>query len=524
MTKVLLVYPQLPRSFWSLELLIKYSGAKALMPPLGLLTVAALLPREWQVRLVDLNVRSLTEDDWRWADLVMLTGMAIQRQGLLSLCRESTRRGKILAVGGPYATAEPQVILDAGCNFLFLGEAEDTIHDFIRAIGEGKSHGVFTCDVKPDLPASPAPRYDLVNPMDYLSAGVQTSRGCPYDCEFCDVVALFGRRMRYKSPDQVVAELENLRRLGWWGEIFICDDNFIGSRSKAKAILDQVLPWSKQNGEPFSFITQVSVNLGRDVEMIDLMTEANFSRVFIGLESPDENALRLINKSHNVECSMVDCINTIAQNGLSVVGSFILGLDGEPEDAASRICAFVDHTAIPTVMVGIIQAPPGTKLWNRLEAEGRLLAVNDHGDSLGWRPTFKTIRPMSDIKEDLLAVWDHLYSTEHILERSYRFYLSMRPTRRALAAQNGACQPEGRRPAPRSRRRARLQLGAYTVLLGLMWWQGTKSRARLQFWRQLWGMWRKNPSRLNRYLNACAFGENLARLSSDLKSRSGLSD
>ncbi|MHC1745067.1 MAG: B12-binding domain-containing radical SAM protein [Syntrophobacteraceae bacterium] len=520
MPKILLLNPEFPRSFWSLELFVHVSGAKSLMPPLGLLTVAALLPLEWQFRLVDLNVRKPTEDDWQWADMVMVTGMAAQKEGLLKLCGEAARRGRTVVAGGPYATAAPRKVLDAGCDFLFLGEVEDTIHDFLRALDEGKSEGVFPCDQKPDLARSPLPRYDLVNPGDYLTAGVQTSRGCPFDCEFCDVVSLFGRKIRYKSPDQVVEELENLRKLGWWGEIFICDDNFVGSRAKAQAILDRLLPWSKQCGEPFSFITQVSVNLGRDPEMIDRMTEANFSKVFVGLESPDENVLRQIHKIHNIENSMVDSVNTMTRNGLSVIGSFILGLDGEPGDVASRICAFVDQTAIPTVMVGLIQAPPGTKLWKRLHEEGRLFDLEDHGDSMGWKPTFETTRPLKDITDDLAAVWEHLYSTEHLLERTYRYHLSMRPTRSAMASARGGSRPQAGGPVSRSATPSRELLTNSRILLGLIWWQGIKSRARHQFWKQLFGMWRNNPSRIKRYLSACAFGENLSRLSLELKTRS----
>ncbi len=522
MTHVLLLNPELPRSFWSLELLVKQSGAKSLMPPLGLLTVAALLPHEWHFRLVDLNVRELTEDDWHWADLVLVTGMAAQSEGLLSLCREAARRGKTTVAGGPFATAMPQKVFEAGCDFLFLGEVEDTIQNLVRALGEGTANGVFPCDVKPELGRSPVPRYDLVHPDDYLAAGVQTSRGCPFDCEFCDVVSLFGRKIRYKDPDQVVAELENLRQLGWWGEIFVCDDNFIGNRGRAKAILESLLPWSKQTGEPFSFITQVSVNLGRDPEMIDLMTEANFSKVFVGLESPDEAVLRSIHKTHNVESSMVDSVNTMTQNGLSVIGSFILGLDGEPADVASRICAFVDQTALPTVMVGLIQAPPGTRLWKRLHTEGRLLDIKDHGDSVGWKPTFRTTRPLKDITHDLAAVWDHLYTTEHLLERTYRYHLSMRPTRSALASSNGGGTPEANGSVTRSAPPARVIRADISMLLQLMWSQGIQSRAGLQFWRQLFGIWRRNPSRMKRYLSACAFGENLRRLTSELKMRLSL--
>ena len=300
--------------------------AKTLLPPLGLLTVAALLPRDWDLRLADLNVKKLTEEDWQWAEIVMLTAMHAQQQGLESVLQEANQRGKITVLGGPHVTLLADEERPKDCNFIFVGEVENTIPDFLHALKKGKDHGVFSCEEKPDISESPVPRFDLINLNDYATLTIQVSRGCPYDCEFCDIAMLYGRKMRYKKPEQVTRELEVLYQLGFGGEIFISDDNFIGNKSHARAVLTELISWSKSRGEPFGFVTQVSANLGQDFEMIDLMTSANFSTVFVGIESPDENVLMLNRKFQNVVNPLVESINNISRNGLSVIGSVIIGL------------------------------------------------------------------------------------------------------------------------------------------------------------------------------------------------------
>ena len=278
--RVLLIDPEFPQSFWSLVENKKLVGRKALTPPLGLLTVAALLPQEWEFRLADLNTGPLTASSWQWADLVMITGMIIQREGILRLVREAKERGKTVIVGGPCASSLPQEVLDAGADFLVRGEGETTIPRLLAALREGQPGGVIEEDGKPNMAISPVPRFDLVTLDDYAIIGIQTSRGCPFDCEFCDIVSLYGRTPRGKDPGQVIAELETLYRLGWRGLVFFSDDNFIGNQDHARAILNRLIPWVQARGEPFGFWTQASVNLGQDREMIDLLTAANFGLRF----------------------------------------------------------------------------------------------------------------------------------------------------------------------------------------------------------------------------------------------------
>jgi radical SAM superfamily enzyme YgiQ (UPF0313 family) len=332
---------------------------------------------------------------------------------------------------------------------------------------------------------------------------VQTSRGCPFDCEFCDIASLYGRNPRYKTPDQVVAELEVLYNLGWRSEIFIGDDNFIGSRTHARAILHKLIEWQRNHGEPFSFVTQASVNLGKDLETIDLMTAANFSKVFIGLESLDEDALELARKHHNLRNSMTECVETINKNGLTVMGSFIIGFDGERKGTDERINAFVEETGIPVVMVNVLNALPDTPLWARLEREGRLLEIMHLGeDMIGDQVNFVPTRPRLEILDEVVGVWGYLYEPGRFLKRAARYYVHMRATRAALGMENPASDPSVR-PAKISLRN---KLRTARAFFRLVWEMGVRRPYRRHFWRQLLEVYRKNPSRTELFLSACAFG------------------
>jgi radical SAM superfamily enzyme YgiQ (UPF0313 family) len=500
--RALLVCPEFPLSFWSFRKSCLLRGNKTVNPPLGLITVAALLPSEWEMRLVDLNTGCLTEANWQWADLVLISAMYIQREGLLALVREAKRRGKTVVAGGPHPTSLPEAVLEAGCDFVVRGEGENTIPLLLEAMKLGKT-GIIENNEKPDLTTSPTPRFDLLKLEDYATVTVQTSRGCPFDCEFCDVVNLFGRIPRYKTPQQVIAELETLHRLGARGSVFICDDNFIGSKKHARTFLQELTPWLRSRGEPFNFLTQASVNLGQDPEMIDLMTAANLREVFIGIESPDENVLQTSHKYHNIKNPLIESLYTLKKNGMEVIGSFIIGLDGETKGAGERICAFIEQTDIPVTMLGVLQAAPHTSLWHRLEGEGRLRG--DVGDDLG---TFSSLnyepdRPEVDIMQEYVDAWDYLYEPSRYLARAYRYYLAMRPARQAA----GASSPRARVPEQgMTWRRILIEIKAFCKVL---WWQGLRPSYRRQVWTQLLGMWRQNPTRFKQYFVTCVEGEDL---------------
>jgi radical SAM superfamily enzyme YgiQ (UPF0313 family) len=501
--KALLVSPEFPLSFWSFPKSCRLRGSKTGLPPLGLITVAALLPDDWELRLADLNTRSLDQEDLEWADIVLISAMYIQRKGLAEITLEAKRKGKTVVVGGPYPTALPEESVEAGADYVVRGEGESAVPLFLDAMKRGET-GVVENLEKPDMSISPIPRFDLLNFNDYNSLTIQTSRGCPFNCEFCDVINLFGRKPRYKHPGQVIAELEALDGLGAKGDVFICDDNFIGNKRHARALIAELTPWSKSRGEPFTFMTQVSINLGQDLEMIDLMTEANLGEVFIGIESPDENVLQVSRKYQNIKNPLVESVENIKKNGMTVMGSFIIGLDGEEKGAGERIAAFVERTDMPAAMLGVLQAPPNTALWDRLEGEGRLRGdVGDDGGTFSAL-NYDPLRPEQDIMEEYAAAWDYLYEPSRYLKRAYRYYLAMRPTRKALAISRGETPPD---EVPDRRRTLRRRLVELRAFFKLLWWQGIRASYRGIFWRQLIGIRRRNPTRFRRYMAACAMGE-----------------
>jgi len=507
--RVLLIQPEAPNAYWKMPQLVRLNGKKALHPPLGLITVAALLPPEWNLRLLDLEKDRLTPQDWEWAEMVMISAMIVHRQSLLDLVREAKARGKMVVVGGPHPTSQPENALDAGCDFLVRGEAENTLPLFLAALKAGRRGVVLENPEKPDLSTSPIPRYDLLKLKDYVSLGVQTSWGCPFDCEFCDVSSLFGRKVRCKATSQIMAEFETIYELGWRREISVCDDNLIGNKGQAKEFLQQLIPWMKEHGQPFDFWTQTSVNLGQDLEMIDLMTQANFATVFIGVETPEEEALAAAHKYHNLRDSLEESVNNITANGLGVLASFIVGLDGEKPGTGERIRAFVEKTAIPMVMLNLLVPLPHTKLWQRLGQEGRLRPEWFDRDLVDKTLSYVPTRPEAEIMAEYYQLWEQLYEPRHFLQRAYQHILRMRPTRAAM--RKGQETPLPKSP-PSSEPPLIDKIYSLLTLLRLCWRQGVLSPYRQQYWRQFFGVYRKNPSRLVKYLGILGMGEDMFQL------------
>lgn len=510
--RALLVNPEIPPSFWSWSRSVEAAGAKTLMPPLGLITAAGALPSDWELRLADLETRSITDDDWAWAEMVLVTGMLVQKHGFVSVIREAKQRGKPVAVGGPYTTSSPEIAREAGADFIVRGEGENTIPQLLEALGRGMKSGLFESDGRPDMTQSPTPRYDLLRLDDYTTIGVQTSRGCPFNCEFCDIVHLYGRTPRYKTPEQVISELEMLFKLGWRREIFISDDNFIGNKRHARSILDRLIPWMEARGKPFGFWAQTSLNLGRDLEMIDLLTSANFSNVFIGVESPEDEVLAINRKYQNIHNPPVESLNTIRDNGLTVMASFVLGFDGETKGAGERICDFVEQTGVPIPMLNLLNVLPNTSLWDRLKEEGRLKDCwSNWADT---RLNFEPARAEAEIIEEYVAMYEYLFEPSRFFDRTRRYYLRMRPTRRSLAKKAGKPVPaQGPRSLPPLSYRAR----EIRALLGLLWRHGIAARYRSEFWRGLIDILRANPTRITEYLVTCFNGESMFEFRDQLR-------
>jgi radical SAM superfamily enzyme YgiQ (UPF0313 family) len=486
--RVLLLYPQFPKTFWSFEKILELIDRKVLLPPLGLITVAAILPQTWEFKLVDHNVREVTEAEWAWADVVILSAMIVQQQDMLALVRECKRRGKKVAVGGPYPTSIPEDALEAGADYLILDEGEITLPLFVEAIERGAVQGTFRSDgEKPNVTESPVPRYDLLELDAYDSMSVQFSRGCPFQCEFCDIIVLYGRKPRTKTPEQLIAELDRLYELGWRRAVFMVDDNFIGNKRNVKLLLKELKGWMADRQYPFTFNTEASVDLAQDPELLQLMTECNFNAVFLGIETPDAESLALTKKFQNTRNSLAESVQMINKAGLRVMAGFIIGFDGEKQGAGDRIIEFVEQTAIPTAVFGILQALPHTALWYRLEKEGRLLGSKTDGNQMALM-NFVPTRPAEDIAREYVHAFCTLYDPHRFLDRVYRHFLPMTPL-------------PGKAPFTMP---SLVELRALAIVI---WRQGMKRSTRWKFWRNLFSIIKHNPGVWDHYITVCAHAE-----------------
>ena len=369
--RVLLVYPEFPDTYWSFRHALAFEGKRAPFPPLGLLTVSAMLPREWERRLVDMNVRKLSDGDIEWADMVFLSAMIVQKDSLervVSLCKA---RGKPVVVGGPYVSTSAEQLPEA--DHIFVGEAETTLPEFLSDLERGDPKPVYRAAERPALTSTPVPDFQLAQLERYSAMSVQYSRGCPFQCEFCDIIEIYGRVPRTKTNEQLLAELDALRATGWRGLVFIVDDNFIGNKRNVKRLMPELCEWSEKHGQPFSFITEASVNLAEDDALLDMMRRANFRRVFLGIETPVEESLKEAQKGQNTRRDLLASVRKIQSYGMEVMAGFIVGFDHDPEDIFDRQIAFIRESAIPLAMVGLLTALPDTQLWRRLKREGRLL-------------------------------------------------------------------------------------------------------------------------------------------------------
>lgn len=374
--RCLLVQPKFAETnYWNLVEPARAIGAKAMAPPLGLLTVAALLPQQWELQLVDLNVGPMDDQQWDRADIICTGGMLPQQAGVLRLVERARRDGKYIVVGGPDPTSQPELYVSA--NAVVVGEGEASIPIWLAAWKAGRPEGKFAADTTPDITQSPVPRFDLISFDDYLHVGLQSSRGCPYNCEFCDVIELFGRKPRVKTPEQWTRELQSLYDHGYRGWVDIADDNFIGNRLKIKPLLTATCQWSVRHKYPFVFSTEASVNLADDDELLELMQAAQFRYVFLGIETPDEQVLAQTQKRINAMRPLIDRIRRIYAAGISVSAGFILGFDSEPDHVDETLIPFIQESGISLAMVGLLSALPNTQLTRRLARECRLIS-SDH--------------------------------------------------------------------------------------------------------------------------------------------------
>jgi radical SAM superfamily enzyme YgiQ (UPF0313 family) len=410
----LLVYPEFPDTFWSFKHALKFLGKQAAQPPLGLMTVAALLPRAWKKRLVDTNVERLRDHDLAWADVVLLSGMHIQSDSLLAIVERCRAYGLRTVVGGPIASSVPAVELKA--DHVVIGEAESLIAGLALDLEKGTAKPVYQAAERPEMATSPLPDLSLIKMKRYSTMTVQYSRGCPFNCEFCDIIEIYGRRPRTKAVRQVLAELDQLCAAGWRDTVFIVDDNFIGNKSRAKDLLRALVQWRVEHNVSFDFLTEASLNLADDPELMQLMQDAGFKSVFLGIETPDESGLIASNKLQNTRRSLLDSVATIQSYGMQVMGGFILGFDTDKDDIFDRMVEFIQKSGIPIAMVGLLQAMPGTQLFRRLRREGRIVDAGG-GNNTDSRLNFMPHMDAAKLVEGYRSVLKQIYSCEAYYER-----------------------------------------------------------------------------------------------------------
>ena len=419
MTNALLVYPQQPPTYWGSDFALDIVGVKAAFPPLGLLTIAAMFPQDHDLRVVDMNVTSLDDSDLEWADMVFTSTMIVQRVSLESVIERCNRAGVPVVAGGPHPTTFHDEI--DGVSHFVLDEAEENFPEFLRDMADGTAKVIYRAPRKPDVTRTPVPRFDLIDMSSYYSMGVQFSRGCPFDCEFCDIIKLYGQVPRTKSPDQVVKEFDTLYELGWRGPVFLVDDNFIGNKRDAMNLLPEIASWQKERGHPFTLSTEASVNLARMDELMDIMVEAGFDTVFLGIETPNPKALLKTKKPQNVskrdDNYLFTAVRTIQGKGMQVQGGFILGLDGDDEGVFDAQIEFIREAGIPVAPIYLLTALRGTDMYERLKRENRLIDV-----PLGTTATtlnFKTEMEKETLIEGYKRVTATLYdpTLENYLER-----------------------------------------------------------------------------------------------------------
>jgi radical SAM superfamily enzyme YgiQ (UPF0313 family) len=452
----LLVYPEWPDTYWSFKHALPFQGKRSSYPPLGLLTIAALLPNNWGKRLVDMNVRELTDSDLVWAEVVLVSGMLVQKDNLLVILARCRASGIRTVVGGPIASGFGE--LHRYADHVVIGEAEDLIAPLAEDLERGTAKSQYKASEMPSLDRSPLPDLSLIKIRHYCSMAIQYSRGCPYSCEFCDIIEIYGRKARTKSVAQVIAELEQLYRRKWRGAVFLVDDNFIGNKKNVKQLLPALAEWNDRHRRPFTFFTEASMNLADDVEILALMKAAGFIRVFLGIETPVEASLKEAHKLQNTQRSLLDSVRRIQQHGIEVMAGFIVGFDSDPDDVFDRQVEFIQESGIPIAMVGLLQALPGTQLYRRLEREGRLVS-DANGNNIDCNLSFIPTMSAQRLLDGYRSILQRIYTPDAYYERVRRFLDLYQPTR------------------------TRRSLSEYIALCRSVVKQGILGDARLSYWK-----------------------------------------
>ncbi|MCW4009702.1 MAG: B12-binding domain-containing radical SAM protein [Candidatus Bathyarchaeota archaeon] len=485
--KALLVYPSYPDTFWSFKSILPFVSKKAAFPPLGLLTVASMLPTAWEKRLVDTNVVPLCDTDLEWADIVLVSAMIVQIPSAHEIIRRARKAGKTVVAGGPAFRGNPEQF--PGVDHFIIGESEAVMPLFLKDFERGVAKKKYEATDHPDLNATPVPAWDLLTLKDYVSLSVQYSRGCPFDCEFCDIVVMNGRHPRVKSPGQMLRELQSLYDAGWRDSVFIVDDNFIGNSVHVKEFLPKLAKWQSQHKYPFKLMTEASVNLAQDAELLQMMRDANFHKVFIGIETPSKESLAECGKKQNMVVDIGSAVREIHQHGMQVMGGFIVGFDNDTQSIFEQQIHFIQEIGVVTAMVGVLNALPHTRLWRRLKSEDRLLdgLSGENTDAcLNFIPTMGREGLLDGYKK-LVSV---LYSPSEYYDRINTFLSSYIPTSRG--------------------RIFRTDIQAFVKS---MWAVGVVSKARRAYWKLLFKTIFTKPKALPVVVELAILGLHFERVS-----------
>ena len=489
--RILLVYPRTPDTFWSFKHVLRFVSKRAAFPPLGLLTVAGMLPADWQLKLADLNVNRLTDDDLRWADYVMISAMIVHKASVSEIVDRCRQFCKPVIAGGPLFTTGYAAFPDI--DHFVLGEAEELMPQLVEDMRCGTLRHTYAAPSRPDIARVPAPRWDLIDLRDYVTMSVQFSRGCPFDCEFCDIVVMNGRVPRTKSPAQLIVELEQLRLHGWKDMVFVVDDNFIGNKKQAKALLQELIRWRTRTRSKMVFMTEASANVADDPELCDLMVRAGFKRIFVGFETPSTESLEECRKLQNCGRDLVETVKTLQRAGLDVMGGFIVGFDNDPTDIFKRQFEFIQRSGVVTAMVGLLTALPETRLYRRLMQEGRLEAEstgNNTQATLNFRPKLDREFLVNGYRE----LMKQLYEPRNYYQRILVFLEHNRPD------------------GPR----LRLAWSDFQAFVKSLWLLGVWHRGRRAYWRFCVTTMLKRPRQLHQAITLAIIGHHFRRVAKSL--------
>lgn len=489
--KILLISPETPDTFWSFKHALRFVSKRASMPPLGLLTVAAMLPRDWELRLLDLNIERLDDAALRWADYVFVGAMIVHQASVREIIARCAKAGKTVIAGGPLFTTGHEAFPEI--RHFVLGEAEEIMPQLVEDLRAGRLQPLYRAGHWPNLAQTPVPRWDLLNMRRYVSMAVQFSRGCPFDCEFCDIIVMNGRVPRTKPPVHLIAELEALRLRGWNDMVFIVDDNFIGNRRSTRVLLHALIEWRQRTGAQMGFLTEASVNLADDPELCALMVQAGFKKVFVGIETPSAESLEECQKRQNRNRNLVDAVHVLQRAGFEVMGGFIVGFDSDKPDIFKRQFEFIQHSGVATAMVGLLTALPQTRLWQRLKREGRIEAHSTGNNTeavLNFKPKLNRDYLVAGYRE----LMKKLYEPSNYYQRIRTFLQHHRPTGPDM----------------------RLCASDLVAFLKSFWVLGLRHPGRVAYWRLFWSTLLRRPRQFRHAIELAITGHHLRRVARKL--------